>query len=92
MYLQRVPLDLYFGKEKSRNMFNLSKSQGLMSETFNDLLETILKNTQLIMTEQTHQREDLAIIKRKVHALINDNKLQKSVDEYFEEPHPLEDK
>ncbi len=39
----------------------------------------------LLLTEQRHQRADLATIKRQLHQLINDSSLQKQVDTYFED-------
>ncbi len=39
----------------------------------------------LILTEQRHQKADLATIKHQLFELINDMKLQKQVDEFFEE-------
>ncbi len=65
-------------------MFKLSKSQGLMSKTLDDMLATILKNSEIIMTEQINQRIDLTTIKRKLHFLINDLKIQEQISEYFD--------
>ncbi len=60
--------------------------------------EKLLHLTDMLLTEQRNQRADLATIKRQLHRLINSDKLQKQVDEYFEEAelatagHELEDK
>ncbi len=65
-------------------MFNSIKS----SET-PDLSE--LKHLiSLLLNEQKHQRGDLATIKRQLHTLINSNKLQAQVDQYFEDSPPEE--
>ncbi len=77
---------IYVLKEKSRNMFNTIKS----SET-PDL--SVLKHlTDMLLTEQRHQRADLSTIKRQLHTIINSLNLQKQVDEYFEDNPPEEDK
>ncbi len=55
----------------------LSKSP----ETY-EKLNTLI---QMLLTEQRHQRGDLATIKRQLHTLINRGNLQKEVDEYFED-------
>ncbi len=47
--------------------------------------EKFLHYTEMILTEQRHQRADMATIKRQLHMLINMLKLQKQVDEYFED-------
>ncbi len=39
---------------------------------------------ELMLTEQRHQRGDLATIKRQLHTLISDFALQKQVTEYFD--------
>ncbi len=41
--------------------------------------------TQILLTEQRHQRADLATIKRQLHTIINHLNLQKQVDDYFED-------
>ncbi len=65
-------------------MFNSIKS----SET-PDLSE--LKHLiSLLLTEQRHQRADMATIKRQLHTLINSNKLQAQVDQFFEDSPPEE--
>ncbi len=40
--------------------------------------------TELVLTEQRHQRADLATIKRQLHQIISDTGLQKQVDSYFD--------
>ncbi len=47
--------------------------------------EKLIHLTEMLLTEQKHQRSDLATIKRQLHTLINSDKLQKQVDDYFEE-------
>ncbi len=46
--------------------------------------EKFLHYTEMILTEQRHQRADMATIKRQLHSLINMLKLQSQVDEYFD--------
>ncbi len=46
--------------------------------------EKFLHYTEMILTEQRHQRADMATIKRQLHMLINMLKLQTQVDEYFD--------
>ncbi len=55
----------------------LSKSP----ETY-EKLNTLI---QMLLTEQRHQRGDLATIKRQLHTIINAGNLQKQVDDYFED-------
>ncbi len=52
---------------------------------------SISKMLTLMLNEQRAQRIDLANILRILNRQINDNKLQKSVDEYFEETSPQTD-
>ncbi len=40
----------------------------------------------LILTEQRAQRHDLFVITKMLRGLINDSRLQKQVDEYFDSP------
>ncbi len=47
--------------------------------------EKLIHLTEMLLTEQKHQRADLATIKRQLHTLINSDNLQKQVDDYFEE-------
>ncbi len=50
------------------------------------------KLTQLILTEQRAQRHDLFLLTKMVRELININKLQTQVDDYYGEARlPLED-
>ncbi len=42
------------------------------------------KIIQIFLTEQRAQRADLADIRRLIHTLANEIRLQKQVDEYFE--------
>ncbi len=58
----------------------LSKSP----ETY-EKLNTLI---QMVLTEQRHQRGDLATIKRQLHTLITDENSQKQVDEFFDETSP----
>jgi len=44
----------------------------------------------MLLAEQRHQRSDLAHIIRQLHSYINDAKLQKQVDTYFEDDDPGE--
>ncbi len=46
--------------------------------------EKLILLTNMILTEQRHQRGDMATIKRQLHTLINDVNLQKQVDTFFE--------
>ncbi len=59
-----------------------------MNNLFSKSPETYEKLIQLIDTllaEQRHQRIDLATIKRQIDKIINLLKLQKQVDDYFED-------
>ncbi len=47
--------------------------------------EILYHKLELLLNEQKHQRSDLATIKRQLHTIINSLKLQKEVDDYFEE-------
>ncbi len=51
---------------------------------------SISKMLTLILNEQRAQRIDLANILRIINKIINDNKLQTQVDEYFDEKIPDE--
>ncbi len=57
------------------NLF--SKSPETYEKFFNKL--------DMLLTEQRHQRSDLATIKRQLHMIINHLNLQKQVDDYFDE-------
>ncbi len=59
-------------------MINFIKS----SET-PDLLK-LTTSIQMLLTEQRHQRADMATIKRQLHSIIVQLSLQKQVDEYFD--------
>ncbi len=55
--------------------------------------EKLLHKLDMLLDEQKHQRGDLATIKRQLHTIITSDKLQKQVDEYFEdEPEHIPDK
>lgn len=47
--------------------------------------EKLTHKLDILLTEQRHQRADLATIKRQLHTIINGMNLQKQVDEYFED-------
>ncbi len=47
--------------------------------------EKLIQQLETLLTEQRHQRIDLATISRDVKILINSANLQKQVDEYFED-------
>ncbi len=47
--------------------------------------EKLIQQLDILLTEQRHQRIDLATIARDVKMLINSSNLQKQVDEYFED-------
>ncbi len=49
-------------------------------ETF----EIFINKLDMLLAEQRHQRSDLDTIKRQLHRLINDFKLQSQVDEWFQ--------
>ena len=69
-------------------MFNKIKSpETSIYKTFLDLDNRI----SLLLTEQRHQRADLATIKRQLHTLISDVGTQKQVDDYYSKDVPLED-
>ncbi len=65
-------------------MFYNSKSP----ETFNSQTVKLLE---YLLAEQRHQRGDLATIKRQLHTIITSDKLQKQVDDYFDDKPPTED-
>ncbi len=46
--------------------------------------EKLTFKIEMLLTEQRHQRGDLATIKRQLHTIINHMNLQKQVDEYFD--------
>ncbi len=50
-------------------------------------LKKLANTLEVILSEQRHQRMDLADIQRKLQLLINDTKLQKQVDDFYE-THP----
>ncbi len=54
--------------------------------------EKLTHNLDILLTEQRHQRADLATIKRQLHTIINGANLQKQVDEYFDDTPTDEDK
>ncbi len=66
-------------------MINLLSKSPETYEKLNHKLE-------IILTEQRHQRADLATIKRQLHTIINAANLQKQVDDYFEDSPQEEDK
>ena len=69
-------------------MFRKLKSpETSIYSTFLDLDNRI----SLLLTEQRHQRADLATIKRQLHTLINDDTAQKQVDDFYGKNAPLED-
>ncbi len=47
--------------------------------------EKLIRLTNVILTEQRAQRHDLFVLTKMLRELINDSKLQKQVDEYFDE-------
>ncbi len=47
--------------------------------------EKLTHKLEILLTEQRHQRADLATIKRQLHTIINHLNLQKQVDDYFED-------
>ncbi len=47
--------------------------------------QKLINKLDMILTEQRHQRNDLAIIMRSQTNLINSTNLQKQVDEFFED-------
>ncbi len=46
--------------------------------------EKLVQQLETVLTEQRHQRIDLATISRDIKILINTAKLQRQVDDYFE--------
>ncbi len=47
--------------------------------------EKLTLKIDMLLTEQRHQRGDLATIKRQLHTIISASNLQKQVDQYFDE-------
>ncbi len=58
-----------------------------------DFHKILFNKLDMLLTENRHQRMDLADIKRVLHMLNTDSSLQKQVDEYMDEKTdvPLED-
>ncbi len=50
-----------------------------------DFHKIVFNKLEMILTEQRHQRNDLAIIMRSITNLINSTNLQKQVDEFFDD-------
>ncbi len=50
-----------------------------------DFHKIVFNKLEVLLTEQRHQRSDLAIILRLLNSQLNSANLQKQVDEYFEE-------
>ncbi len=60
-----------------------------------DFHKIVFNKLDMIQSEQRHARCDLAYIIRAMNRLINDDKLQKQVDQYFDDDNehiPEEDK
>ncbi len=55
-----------------------------------DFHKIVFNKLDMLLAEQRHQRVDLAHIIRQLHSYINDSKLQKQVDTYFEDDDPGE--
>ncbi len=49
-----------------------------------DFHKIVFNKLETLLTEQRHQRVDLGIIIRGMNSLLNDDKLQKSVDDFYE--------
>ncbi len=54
------------------------------SET--DFHKIVFNKLETLLSEQRHQRVDLASINRLLNVLINDNNLQKQVTDFYETP------
>ncbi len=50
-----------------------------------DFHKIVFNKLDMILAEQRHQRADLATIERILCRYLNDEKLQKQVDEYFDD-------
>ncbi len=79
-------MDLYVLKRKSENM-NLKFKSSEPDLKFNIQSQLKIINANLLYL--TRETDD---IKRILNRYVNDTKLQKSVDEYFEDPPQEEDK
>ncbi len=55
-----------------------------------DFHKIVFNKLDMLLAKQRHQRVDLAHIIRQLHSFINDAKLQKQVDTYFEDDDPGE--
>ncbi len=53
-----------------------------------DFHKILFNKLDMILTENRHQRNDLAILLSGMSKLINSSNLQKQVDEYFDEADP----
>ncbi len=50
-----------------------------------DFHKIVFNKLEMVLTEQRHQRSDLAILLRETSKIINSLNLQKQVDDYFED-------
>ncbi len=50
-----------------------------------DFHKIVFNKLDMVLAEQRHARQDLAVILRGLNLVINDAKLQKQVDEYFDD-------
>ncbi len=66
------------------NNFIFKSSKGLIKNSSLNI-ENLIKNQNLILREQRHQRSDLHDIKLMLNKLLIDKHLQMQVDEYFED-------
>ncbi len=64
--------------------FDFSKSREDLQNKYSDTFQ------ELVLNELRAQRNDLVTIRRQLNRLINDFKLQKQVDEYYDEKPPTE--
>ncbi len=66
-------------------MFTHSKSPETCRDENIENRKNLILKLNMIQIEMRHQRADLSTIKRQLHHLNNNFRLQKQVDEYFEE-------
>ncbi len=71
-----VQLNLYYEKEKSRNMKFIFKSH-------EDFYKIIIRDLQFLLDEQRHQRADLATINRRLSTIIHELNIEKQANEYY---------
>ncbi len=71
-------------------MFTKNKSPETSFYSNDEVLESLMRKLTIIQTEMRAQRQDLSTIKRQLHTLINASKMQKEVDDFYDDKPPEE--